>query len=220
MAQLFVPNAQSATYQVLAADFAGCKPIPVASGTFTITLVASTSQPAAGQCIWVENYGSGVVTIARSGQNLNGGTSNITLAASAANLPTSAFIYSDGTNYFMATMGLNASTLNGKTLAAPSAIGSGTPAAGSFTTLTGTTLDQTASKSFAGSCSMSSATTCTFTLGSTFTAYLCFASIDPASTVPATANSAKCAISGSTVTITAGISNSLTWDALLVGNPN
>lgn len=220
MAQLFVPNAQSATYQVLAADFAGCKTIPVASGTFTITLVASGTQPAAGQCIWVENYGSGAVTIARSGQNLNGGTSTIALPASAASLPTTAYIFSDGTNYFMATMGLNASTLGGKTFAAPAPIGSGTAAGGSFTTATATTLNQTAAKSFAGSCSMSTATTCTFTLGSTFTAYLCFASIDPTSTVPATANSAKCAISGSTVTITAGISNSLTWDALLVGNPN
>lgn len=84
-----------------------------------------------------------------------------------------------------------------------------------------THLNQPITASYAGSCSMAAGTTCTFTLTNAFTGTpLCFASIDPASTVPATANSAKCAISGTTVTVTAGISNSLTWDALLVGNPN
>jgi len=72
-----------------------------------------------------------------------------------------------------------------------------------------------------GKCSMSSSTTCTFSIGAAFNSTpLTFASIDAASTVPATANVAKCSISGTTVTITAGISNSLTWDCLLVGNPN
>jgi hypothetical protein len=82
------------------------------------------------------------------------------------------------------------------------------------------TVQQTAAKSFAGSCSMSSGTTCTFTLGSAFTAYLCFAAIDHSSTPPAAAISAKCSLSGSTATITAGATNSLTWDALFIGNPN
>jgi hypothetical protein len=72
-----------------------------------------------------------------------------------------------------------------------------------------------------GSCAMSSGLTCTFTASAAFNSTpFSFASIDAASTVPATANSAKCSISGTTVTITAGISNSLTWDCLLVGNPN
>jgi hypothetical protein len=92
-------NPQTATYQVLAADFTACKTITVASGTFTITLVAVGSQPANGQCINVFNYGSGVITIARSGQNINGQTSSIVLNAGSALAPTSANIVSDGTNY-------------------------------------------------------------------------------------------------------------------------
>lgn len=100
MAQPFVTNAKTATYQVLAADFTGCKTIPVASGTFTITLVASGSQPADGQCIRVLNYGSGVVTVARSGQNINGAAVDQTLAAGSASVPTGILVTSDGTNYF------------------------------------------------------------------------------------------------------------------------
>lgn len=105
----FPLNAQTATYQVLASDFASCKLISVASGTFTATLVASGAQPANGQCIWVVNYGSGVVTVARSGQNINGAAANLTLGAGSASAPTAAFITSDGTNYFATTLG-NATT--------------------------------------------------------------------------------------------------------------
>jgi hypothetical protein len=93
-------NPQTATYQVLASDFSAYKTIAVASGTFTITLVASGSQPANGQYINVVNYGSGVVTIARSGQNINGAAANYTLNAGSASAPTSTTIESDGTNYF------------------------------------------------------------------------------------------------------------------------
>jgi len=72
-----------------------------------------------------------------------------------------------------------------------------------------------------GSCDMSGGTSCTFSVGAAFiNTPLSFASIDAASDVPAAANSAKCSISGTTVTIIAAISNSLTWDCLLVGNPN
>lgn len=106
----FPTNAQTAAYQVLAADFAACKTITVASGTFTITLVASGSQPTTGQCVHVINYGTGVVTIARSGQNLNGGTSSLTLPAGSATAPTGAAIVSDGTNYEAALWGVAAST--------------------------------------------------------------------------------------------------------------
>jgi len=97
---LFATNAQTSTYQVLAADFAACKTITVASGTFTITLVASGSQPTTGQCVNIVNYGAGVVTVARSGQNINGAAGNLTLNAGSATAPTSTFIVSDGTNYF------------------------------------------------------------------------------------------------------------------------
>jgi len=103
--QLFNPNPQTSTYQALAADFNSCKVINVASGTFTVTLVASGTQPAAGKCIYVLNFGAGVVTIARSGQNINGGTASLTLAAASAAAPTGAFVVSDGTDYFAQTFG-------------------------------------------------------------------------------------------------------------------
>lgn len=102
-------NPQTATYQVLAADFSGYKTITVASGTFTITLVASGSQPAAGQFIHILNYGSGVVTVAASGQNINGSASSQTLAAGSASAPTGLWVVSDGTNYFAQPFGASSS---------------------------------------------------------------------------------------------------------------
>jgi hypothetical protein len=99
MAQLFATNPQTSTYQLLAADFAGSKTITVASGTFTITAVASGSQPASGQGVWLINYGTGVITIARSGQNLNGGTTSILVPPGTATSPSAAYIVSDGSNY-------------------------------------------------------------------------------------------------------------------------
>lgn len=100
VANPFLTNAQSATYQVLAADFTSYKTILVGSGTFTITLVASGTQPANGKFIRVINYGSGVVTISRSGQNINGGTASLTLNAANATAPSSAMVQSSGTDYF------------------------------------------------------------------------------------------------------------------------
>lgn len=98
-------NPQAATYQVLAADFVACKTITVASGTFTITLVASGAQPANGQCLTVDNYGTGTVTIARSGQNINGGTASLILPPGTALTPTGAYVTSNGTNYFAQLFG-------------------------------------------------------------------------------------------------------------------
>jgi autotransporter-associated beta strand protein len=95
----FATNAQTATYQMVAADFSSFKTIPVASGTFTITVVASGAQPPDGQFAWVLNYGTGVVTIARSGQNLNGGTTSILIPPGTATSPSGALIRSDSTNY-------------------------------------------------------------------------------------------------------------------------
>jgi hypothetical protein len=113
-------NPQTATYQVLTSDFSAYKTITVASGTFTITLVASGSQPANGQSIYVVNYGSGVVTIARSGQNINGGTASLTLAAGSAATPTWAKVWSDGNNYF--ATGPAAAAAGGTTWNAPASI--------------------------------------------------------------------------------------------------
>ena len=97
-------NPQTTTYAATTADFANFKTISVASGTFTITLVASGSQPANGQFINILNYGTGVVTISPSGQNINGGGSSLTLPASSATSPASATVWSDGSNYFASTM--------------------------------------------------------------------------------------------------------------------
>jgi hypothetical protein len=123
-------NPQTSTYQVLASDFSNYKSITVASGTFTITLVASTSQPSTGEYIDIINYGSGTVTVARSGQNINGGTTSLTLNPGSATSPSYALVESDGTNY-------EASVQQG--LASPGAIGGTTAAAGTFTTLTANT---------------------------------------------------------------------------------
>lgn len=139
MSQLFVTNAQTATYQVLAADFTGCKTIPVTSGTFTITLVASGSQPASGQCIDIINYGSGVVTVARSGQNINGGTASLTIQAGTQAAPNGAHVVSDGTNYEMQLWGLGAVTGTGSTVLAVSPALTGTPTAPTASAKTNTT---------------------------------------------------------------------------------
>lgn len=105
LAAPFVNNAQTATYQVLAADFTNYKTITVASGTFTITLVASGSQPVNGNYITILNYGTGVVTLARSGQNINGAAANLTGTAGSATAPTGWRVFSDGANYFAEVIG-------------------------------------------------------------------------------------------------------------------
>ena len=102
---LFLTNSQISAYTTTASDFASCSTIPVASGTFTVTLVASSSQPPSGQCVFIINYGSGVVTIAGSGQKLNGSPANLALAAGSAAAPNGAFVVSDGTNYVVQLFG-------------------------------------------------------------------------------------------------------------------
>lgn len=109
-------NPQTSTYQVLSNDFNNYKTITVASGTFTITLVDGGTQPSNGKYINIVNYGSGVVTIAPSGQNLNGGSSSLTLAASSALLPSSATIWSNGTDYFARTSVTNGLALTANPL--------------------------------------------------------------------------------------------------------
>jgi hypothetical protein len=80
-------------------------------------------------------------------------------------------------------------------------------------------LQQPAASTYAGKCTMSRGTNCTFTTAARFTHYLSLVSIDPSSSPPTPAISAKCSLSGTTATITAGAANSLTWDCLFVGNP-
>jgi hypothetical protein len=79
-----------------------------------------------------------------------------------------------------------------------------------------TQIIQAAAKNFAGTCSMSTATTCTFVVAASFTTSpVCITNVQGS-----TAIAGSCALSGSTVTITAASSNSQTWGAVLIGNPN
>lgn len=97
------------------------------------------------------------------------------------------------------------------------------PGSGAGTGVTGSInlgghLAQSGSGKFANSCTMSAGTTCTFSIGTAFASTpLCFASVQSAAP---TTFQGSCAISGTTVTITASASNSNTWAALLIGNPN
>jgi hypothetical protein len=124
---LSAENPQTTPYQVLLSDFSNYKTIAVSSGTFTITLVGSGTPPPAGQYIKIINFGSGVVTVARSGQSINNAAANLTLAASSAAAPSSVMVESDGTNYTADSHSLNATSLIGKTWAVPANIGTGTP---------------------------------------------------------------------------------------------
>ncbi len=76
-----------------------CTTVPISGGSFTVTLVVNTSQPASGLCIHLINYGTGTITVARNGQNINGGTSSLTIAAGSATAPLGLWVVSDGTNY-------------------------------------------------------------------------------------------------------------------------
>jgi hypothetical protein len=98
-------NARTATYAATSNDFDRYKTITVDSGTFTITLVNSISQPVDGKYLTIINYGSGVVTVAPNGQLINGGSSPLTLPASTPLAPSSARITSNGTNYFAQSSG-------------------------------------------------------------------------------------------------------------------
>ena len=81
-------------------------------------------------------------------------------------------------------------------------------------------LNQTATGKIAGSCAMVSATTCTFSITAGFTTYLSFVSVDHASVGSLATNLCGASLSTTTATITCLNSNSLTWDALFIGNPS
>jgi hypothetical protein len=76
-------------------------------------------------------------------------------------------------------------------------------------------LGQTAATTFAGSCVMAAATSCTVSLSHTYTTPLCQATVQSASVI-----AGGCTVSGGTATVTAATSNSSTWAVLVVGNPN
>lgn len=80
-------------------------------------------------------------------------------------------------------------------------------------------IGQQVANQWAGTCAMAASTSCSFTMATTFRNYLCFATIDHVSVPPTIPISATCSLSGTTATINAGQKNSLTWDALFIGNP-
>jgi hypothetical protein len=76
-------------------------------------------------------------------------------------------------------------------------------------------LYQNAAKTVAGTCAMSAGTSCTFTIAVTYSAPICITTVQSASVI-----AGGCTVSGTTVTITAASSNSLTWAGFVMGNPN
>ena len=67
-----------------------------------------------------------------------------------------------------------------------------------------------------GTCTMSGASSCTFTIASAFNV----TPVCQAQAQGATAIAGACSVSGTTVTVHSASSNSLTWGAVLYGNPN
>src|SRR5258708_159335 len=71
----------------------------------------------------------------------------------------------------------------------------------------------------AHTCTMSSATSCTYSLSNAFVSTpVCVAT--PNGTTATSQLSWACSVSGTTVTVTASASNSLTWNVITIGNPN
>jgi hypothetical protein len=100
-------------------------------------------------------------------------------------------------------------------------VGSSTACAtsGSITALglIGGSFQQQAASNSGGTCSMSTSTSCTITLGHTYTTPVCIVTQQSATL---TGGAAGCTVSGTTVTITAAVANSETWGAFVFGNPN
>jgi hypothetical protein len=77
-------------------------------------------------------------------------------------------------------------------------------------------INQGATGNFAGTCTMSGATSCTITLTASYTSTPgCVATVQGTTPI-----AGACKVAGATVTVTAGSSNSQTWAAMLFGNPN
>lgn len=77
-------------------------------------------------------------------------------------------------------------------------------------------LDQSATGTFAGTCTMSGATTCAITISASYRhAPGCLVTVQGRTPI-----AAACQVSGTTITITAASPNSETWAAQLFGNPD
>jgi hypothetical protein len=237
-------NAQTVNYTAVAADSG--KLITMNGSSLTLTL--PNPPPSATWTIAIANLNNSTLTISRNTLNINGLALNSTIQATGTSLGVAtvgtAFILTDGSNYFLlpgfpgsarvsfvssATGTTDTLTVGlvGFAQGIVSMIGTGSTVeyisgnatgfltgknnnAGNFHPIPITEF---------GSCAMSAATTCTFSALQSFSGTpLCFVSVSGAP--GATAFMASCAISSTTVTITANATNSLTWNAILVGNPN
>ena len=78
-------------------------------------------------------------------------------------------------------------------------------------------LGQNAASQMGGTCAMSSGTSCTLTIGHTYTTPVCIATQQSGTLTGAAVG---CTVSGVTVTVTAATTNSETWGVLVFGNPN
>lgn len=80
-----------------------------------------------------------------------------------------------------------------------------------------TGIQQSLASTYGGTCAMAAGTSCTITLGHTYTTPVCVATQQSATL---TGGSVGCTVSGTTATITSAVANSETWGAFVFGNPN
>lgn len=129
----------------------------------------------------------------------SGGSSSVAVNNTSSSGTGGFIVYQGGANY---------------NTAAFTVTGSGNATITGTTTLSGH-LNQSASGKIGGSCTMSSNTTCTVTLGASFTTPLCVATVQGSTPI-----AAACSISGTTATVTAASANSAMWAVFFFGNPN
>jgi hypothetical protein len=192
----------------------GCTATQSAS-TFAITCAGSGTVSAnSGTAGAVTTYAAagGSTTVGASGDLVDSGTGTLTVGAVGGS--GNGKLTLAGTTSGSISIACNAAACTQFSIASPVNL-----TAASGTAFTGH-INQSAGSQWAGKCAMSTSTSCTFSIVTTFTNYLSFVSLDQVSTPPATANTCNASLSGTTVTITCGVANSLTWDAVLIGNPN
>jgi hypothetical protein len=95
----------------------------------------------------------------------------------------------------------------------------GCASSGSLTAagIIGGSFQQQAASNSGGTCAMVAGTSCTITIGHSYTTPVCIATQQSATL---TGGAVGCTVSGTTVTITSAVINSETWGAFVFGNPN
>jgi hypothetical protein len=83
-------NSQSASYAIASSD--GGQIVSLSSGTYTFTL---PSPPSSKWGVFIQNAGTGVLTVSPGGLNIDGSSSSLTLYDGQG-----VYISTDGTNYF------------------------------------------------------------------------------------------------------------------------